>query len=81
MELCIALEDPAIQPRCMLGNDTCSKDRACPAHQFCSSHRANLTEFLQNTTIADIAAFETRRRWKHSQSNADAAVLSHSAEM
>jgi hypothetical protein len=37
----------------MLGNDTYSNDRACPAHQFCSTHQAKLTEFLQNTTIVD----------------------------
>ena len=74
MQLCVALEDPAIRPRCMLGNDACSNDRACPAHQFCTSHRAKLTEFLQNTTIADIAAFETRRRWKSSQSTVSQTV-------
>jgi Rrf2 family protein len=66
LELCVALEDPAIQPRCMLGNDQCSHDRACPAHDFCVMHREKLMDFLQNTTIADIAAFETRRRWRAS---------------
>ncbi len=68
LEVCVALEDPAIQPRCMLGSVPCHDDRACPAHDFCSTHRANLMEFLRKTTIADIAAFETRRRWKASQS-------------
>ncbi|MHB8972253.1 MAG: hypothetical protein ACYC3X_22745 [Pirellulaceae bacterium] len=27
-------------------------------------YRGKLTEFLETTTIADIAAFETRRRWQ-----------------
>jgi Rrf2 family protein len=62
-ELCAALDDPIVQPRCMLGNAECTNDRACPAHGFCKTHREKLSEFLQNTTIADIAAFETRRRW------------------
>jgi Rrf2 family protein len=62
-ELCIALDDPIAQPRCMLGNAECTKDRACPAHEFCNTHRVKLAEFLRRTTIADIAAFETRRRW------------------
>jgi len=62
-ELCQVLEDPVIHPRCMLGHEACSQDRACPAHDFCISHRQRLIEFLQHTTIADIAAFETRRRW------------------
>ncbi len=66
LELCLALEDPVVQPRCMLGNDQCSNDRACPAHDFCVAHREKLAHFLQTTTIADIAAFETRRRWRAS---------------
>jgi Rrf2 family protein len=63
-ELCEALDDPVIQPRCMLGNAHCSHDRACPAHAFCTMHRQELSDFLQRTTIADIAAFETNRRWR-----------------
>lgn len=62
--ICEALDDPVLQPRCMLGNAECSEDRACPAHQFCVSHRNELASFLNSTTIADIAAFETRRRWR-----------------
>jgi DNA-binding IscR family transcriptional regulator len=48
----------------MVGNAECTNDRACPAHEFCTTHRRQLGDFLQNTTIADIAAFETRRRWR-----------------
>lgn len=62
-DICVALDDPITQPRCMLGHAACTKDRACPAHEFCTTHRQRLTEFLQQTTVADIAAFETRRRW------------------
>lgn len=63
-QVCEALDDPVLQPRCMLGNTECTEDRACPAHQFCVSHRKELGNFLKSTTIADIAAFETRRRWR-----------------
>lgn len=62
-ELCTALDDPVLHPRCLLGSAECSGDRSCPAHGFCTSHRRELSEFLRGTTIADIAAFETRRRW------------------
>ncbi|MGE0480611.1 MAG: Rrf2 family transcriptional regulator [Phycisphaerae bacterium] len=64
-DLCVALDDLIVQPRCMLGVAPCSDERACPAHQFWTGHRAGIVAFLQSTTIADIAAFETRRRWKH----------------
>jgi Rrf2 family protein len=63
VEICAALDDPILQPRCMLGNAQCTQDRACPAHAFCDSYRTQLAEFLKTTTVADIAAFETRRRW------------------
>ena len=62
-DICVALDDPITEPRCMFGYAECTEDRACPALQFCSSHRQKLAEFLQRTTVADIAAFETRRRW------------------
>jgi len=63
VEICAALDDHVLQPKCMLGNATCGSDRACPAHAFCNSYRGQLADFLEGTTVADIAAFETRRRW------------------
>lgn len=63
-DICVALDDPLVQPRCMFGHAQCTSDRACPAHDFCLSYRGKLDEFLRKTTIADIAAFETRRRWR-----------------
>ena len=63
-DLCEAMDDPVIQPRCMLGTALCSDDRACPAHKFWTGNRAKILDFLKNTLVADVAAFETRRRWK-----------------
>jgi Rrf2 family protein len=62
-DVCTALEDPVVKHRCMLGTEECSDDRACPCHRFWMTHKAKYLEFLQTTTIADVAAFETRRRW------------------
>jgi Rrf2 family protein len=64
-EICVALDDPIVAQRCMLGTAPCSDERACPAHRFWTEHRGKQTEFLRQTTIADIAAFETHRRWRH----------------
>jgi Rrf2 family transcriptional regulator, iron-sulfur cluster assembly transcription factor len=61
-DLCVALDDPIIEPRCVLGLGRCSDDRACPAHEFCKTSRQEQIAFLRRTTIADIAAFELRRR-------------------
>jgi Rrf2 family protein len=63
-DLCVALDDPIVTPRCMLGIAECSDERSCPAHQFWKPHRLRQVEFLKQTTVADIAAFETRRRWR-----------------
>lgn len=58
------LGDPICHPRCMLGVAVCSDERACPAHKFWTEHRQITIKFLMKTTIADIAAFEARRRAK-----------------
>lgn len=58
------LGDPICNRRCMLGVAQCSDERACPAHKFWTEHREVTIDFLKTTTIADMAAFETRRRSK-----------------
>lgn len=60
LDLCEALGDPIVQPRCMLGPHPCSHERACPAHAFWSAHRAAHIEFLRATTVADMALFQQR---------------------
>ena len=47
----------------MLGVAECSEARACPAHEFNTRHRERTMNFLRETTIADVASFETQRRW------------------
>ena len=72
-DLCLALDDPCVDQHCILGAEHCSDDRACPGHQFCVTSRERLFEFLRKTSIADIAAFETRRRWSQPVEDAPAA--------
>ncbi|MEM0983475.1 MAG: Rrf2 family transcriptional regulator [Planctomycetota bacterium] len=62
-EVCEALDDPILENRCLLGTDECSERRACPAHAFRTKHREQAMTFLRETTIADVASFETQRRW------------------
>lgn len=63
-EVAVALDDPCVQTRCMLGVSECTDDRACPCHKFWTQQRARAAEFMQVTTVADMAAFEARRRLK-----------------
>jgi len=62
MDICIALDDPVVEKRCMLGTSECSDERACPAHKYWTLQREKHLEFLRGTSVADIAAFELRRR-------------------
>lgn len=64
-DLAVALNDPVVEPQCMLGNATCSDERSCPAHSFWTSYRAKIHDFLKATRVADAAAFEAKRRWGH----------------
>ncbi len=63
-ELAQALDDPVVQLRCMLGNAACSNERSCPAHSYWVAQREKIHNFLKSTSVADVAAFEARRRWK-----------------
>jgi len=62
-EVCSALDDPILVKRCMLGIATCSDAQACPAHEFNTKQRNQIIDYLNSTTIADIASFELMRRW------------------
>lgn len=64
LELCRAMDDPITQIRCFLGNATCSDERSCPAHRFWTAQRAQVFAFLEEMTVADIAAFDEKRRRK-----------------
>jgi Rrf2 family protein len=63
-EVCAALDDEILKPRCMLGNVPCADDRACPAHRVCRNSRSKIIRFLKRTSVADIARFEARWRSK-----------------
>ncbi len=60
-DLAEALGDPILTPKCMLGVEECSDERACPAHAFWKEHREREIAFLRRTTLRDIAEFERRR--------------------
>ena len=46
----------------MLGIAECCDERARPAHRVWSQHRDETLAFLRRTSVADIAALESRRR-------------------
>jgi len=60
-DLCVALDDPIVETRCLLDQAECSDERACPAHEFWKSHREVEIRFLRGTTIHEMAAFDARQ--------------------
>ncbi len=61
-DVCAAMDEPAVQTRCFLGTAVCSDERACPAHRFWTAQRSRMIDFMKQQSVADIAAFEQRRR-------------------
>ena len=49
---------PAALSRCMLGCDTCSDRRDCPAHEFWDQERDRIANELTRITLAEVTAFE-----------------------
>jgi Rrf2 family protein len=58
LQLDEALDMGDNRPRCLLGGVECSDERACPAHEFWKSTRAQIRERLASLTLADVEAFE-----------------------
>lgn len=65
-DLAVALQDPVVEPMCLLGGAVCSDERACPAHEFWKLQRAGIHSYLQATRVSDVAAFEAERMQKAS---------------
>ncbi len=70
-DLAVALDDPSIRTTCMLGTAVCSDERSCPAHRFWSDCRTRYIDYLKKMTVADIAAFDLRRRTRGGKPDAD----------
>jgi Rrf2 family protein len=60
-DLCEAMDDDIMHPKCALGTAECSDERACPAHALQLSIRAKQLEFLRKTTVQQIGDFNAKR--------------------
>ena len=54
-------EDLGRARRCILGQDECSDERACPMHEYWKVASANWQERLRSTTLADVVTFCEKR--------------------
>lgn len=60
-DLCEAMDDDIVHPRCALGTASCSDERACPAHSLQVALRARQLEFLKQTTVQRVGEFNAER--------------------
>lgn len=64
-DLCEAMDDDIMHPKCALGTAECSDERACPAHSLQMTIRAKQIDFLKKTTIQDVGVFDADRERRH----------------
>jgi len=69
-DLCVALDDPILKSRCILGMPECPSEDGCPVHHFWAKQLEEEIKFLHHTTLADVAMAQdkqeraTKRRHK-----------------
>lgn len=61
IEIVEALDGKEFLEGCLLGNEICSDERACPLHQFWKRERVLIAGELHKQTLAEVMAFEERR--------------------
>ncbi len=57
-EIVCALDGPDFLDGCLLGQEICSDQRACPTHHFWKHERLRIAETLRQTSLEDVIAFE-----------------------
>lgn len=60
-DLCDAMDDDILHPKCALGIAECSDARACSAHAMQVKLRAKQIEFLKSTTVLRVGEFNASR--------------------
>ena len=61
LDIAEAVESKKWLPKCLLGLERCSDDRACPTHAFWSKERSRIETELRKRTLLDVALFERQR--------------------
>jgi Rrf2 family protein len=56
-----AMDNTDVVEGCVLGLAQCSEENPCPLHHSWKDVRTRLTEMLQQTTLADLAAVASKR--------------------
>jgi len=61
LELCHELDEPLLEPQCILGQKRCDDDVACPAHEAMREMRRQQMALLEDLSIQQIGELDARR--------------------
>ncbi|PXA03562.1 Rrf2 family transcriptional regulator [Coraliomargarita sinensis] len=64
LEIAEAVDGKDWNSRCLLGQEICSDERACPTHDFWKVERKAIAEKLKRITLAECIDFERERALK-----------------
>lgn len=64
LEITQAVDGKDWNSGCLLGQEICSDERACPTHDFWKSERKLIAEKLERITLAECIDFERKRKNK-----------------
>jgi Rrf2 family protein len=70
-----AVEGPQLLDRCVVGLEKCNDQMPCAQHDLYKPIRQRLRDYLQTTTLADLAAsLRTKQAWRRAASTASTAT-------
>ena len=65
MHIVEAIEGPQVFDRCVVGLDACNDAMPCPQHDLYKPIRQRLRDYLNTTTLADLAAsLKAKQSWQ-----------------
>ena len=65
MQIFTAIESPECLDRCVVGLEKCTDQMPCPQHDLFKPIRQRLKDYLNTTTLADLAAsLKTKQSWQ-----------------
>lgn len=76
MQVVQAMEGPELLDRCVVGLDQCSDQMSCPQHDLYKPIRQRLKDYLNTTTIADMASsLRAKQAWREIHESDSQPVL------
>jgi Rrf2 family protein len=77
MQIVHIIDGPQLLDRCVVGMEKCSDQMPCPQHDLYKPIRQRLKDYLNTTSLADLAAsLKAKHAWRAAQTGDMAATVS-----